>query len=338
MGERSRTSFTRLFEIRVLHHYWLDDGATEFSTLPDAGARLLRYDARGVVDLVPSRATAAVVAGLQGVFRTTGTGGVVAVPAEVVVPPDAVFEFYLLPRGDYADYTALTLRSRAMVEVTDPAAPVYDNVRRYKANVPVLSNLTGASRGTGAGKRLFLASEYVGGPSNGDGVEALLVSSGNVRQLTADPPAATFQVLGSRTALPVYVHQGDAPPISPPTGTTGTPDRGVELTADMPTTVAAVVRVHPRRSDDQAFSLTEANGRPRTPPRVFELHLRNRWTTRRYRDKNSGDAVATDPEPTPLTHLGNAGTKQKPSPSSLEIERDGGTPSRVTRLISEIYV
>ena len=30
MVERTRTAYRRLFEVRVLHHYWLDDGATTF--------------------------------------------------------------------------------------------------------------------------------------------------------------------------------------------------------------------------------------------------------------------------------------------------------------------
>ena len=333
MGEQARTTFTRLFEIWVLHHYWLDEGATELSALPDATERLLRYDAREIVALTPSKATADLVAGLQGVFRATGTGGVVAVPTDAVVPEDALFEFHLSARGAYADYTALTLRSQAVVEVTDPAD---QSVRRYKENVPVLSNKTGASRGTGSAKRLFLGSEYVAGA--GDGVEALLVSGNNLRQLTSDPPDATFHVLGSWASLPVYVHQGDVPTIAPPAGVTGAPERGVELTGDMPATVAAVVRLQPRRSDDTAFSFVTAGGVPRTPPRVFELHLRNRWTTRRYRDKHTGDPVVTDAEPTPLTHLGNAGSRQKPSARSIEVERHATDPTKVARLVSEIYV
>ena len=85
-----------------------------------------------------------------------GLGFVVAVPDDAVVPLDAIFEFFVtVAAADYANYTALTLRPQPIVDVVDPADR--HGIHRYKANVPVLSNLTGASRGHGCGKRLFLS-------------------------------------------------------------------------------------------------------------------------------------------------------------------------------------
>lgn len=334
-----RIAYTRLFEVRLLHHYWLDDGATVFDAIADdqvKSRRLLAYDVRRLLAVVPSAATASAIAGMRGVFRTTGLGFLVAVPAEAVVPLDATFEFFVTATApDLANYTALSLRPHHIVGVTDSADP--EVMRRYKANVPVLSNLTGASQGAGAGKRLFLSQPYVAGADAGDGVEALVTSGVNLRQLTGDPPAAPFQVLGPKSGHPVYVHQGDIPPIAPPPGVVGVPGAGVELDADTPPDIAALIRLTPRRADDAAFSFANADGTPRAPTRVFEMHLRNRWTTWRYRHKGDGSIDTTEAAPLPLTHFGNAGTKQKPTTAAIGVERDNGTPPKITSLVSDIY-
>ena len=334
--ETVRIGYLRLFEVRLLHHYWLDDGATVFDAIADAALktrRLLTYDVRRMLAVEPSAATAAAIAGLRGVFRMTGLGFLVAVPDDAVVPLDAGFEFFVtVTAPDFGGYTALSLRSQPTVDVADPGDPKV--IHRYKANVPVLSNLTGASQGTTAAKRLFLSRPYVNGANAGDAVEALVTSGTSLRQLTGDPPAAPFHVLGPKSEHPVYVHQGDVEPITSPPGA---PSGGIEMAADTPPAVAAVIRLLPRRADDAAFSFANANGTPRTPTRVFEVHLRNRWTTWRYRKKGDGSVTATETEPLPLTHFGNAGTKQKPSPAAIGFERDNGDPPKITRLVSDIY-
>jgi hypothetical protein len=335
-----RIGYTRLFEVRLLHHYWLDDGATVFDAIADPAVttrRLLTYDVRRLLAAEPNAATAAAIAGLQGVFRMTGLGFIVAVPDDSVVPPDVTWEFFVtIAAPDYANYTALSLRPQPITDVVDPADAKVTH--RYKANVPVLSNLTGASQGTGASKRLFLSRSYVNGADAGDGIEALVTSGSNLRQLTGDPPSPPFQVLGPRSGYPVYVHQGDVPAIVPPAGSSGAPAGGIELAADTPPAVAAVIRLAPRRADDSAFSYTKANGTPRTPSRVFEVHFRNRWTTWRYRDKGDGTVKATEADPLPLTYFGNAGTKQKPSMTAVGIEFDPGNPAKIARLVSDIYI
>jgi hypothetical protein len=296
----------------------------------------LTYDVRRVLAAEPSTTTTAAIAGLRGVYRMTGLGFLVAVPDDTVMPLDAVFEFYVtIIAPDHANYTALSLRPQPIVDVTDPADT--EVIHRYKANVPVLSNLTGASQGTGPGKRLFLSQPYINGATAGDGVEALVTSGATLRQLTGDPPTAPFQVLGPKSGLPVYIHQGDVPPITPPQGSTGVPATGIELAGDTPPAVAAVIRLVPRRSSDTAFSFANANGTVRTPTRVFEVHMRNRWTTWRYRNKGDGSITATEADPLPLTYFGNAGTKQKPSTAAIGLERDNNTPPRITHLVSDIY-
>ncbi|MHA6622507.1 hypothetical protein [Pseudonocardia sp. DLS-67] len=333
MVESVRTRYAGLFEVRVLHHYWLDDGEVAFDAIPDQAVRARRlrdYDVRRFLAVEPGPATAAAIAGLRGVFRTSGLGFLVAVPDDAVVAPDARFEFFLtVTAPDFSVYTAQTLRPHPVVEVTDPATRA---VHRYKADVPVLTNLTGAARGS----RLFLSREY---PGTAKAVEDIVLSDDELRQATGDatgdPPTPPFRVLGPKDDHPVYVHQADAPPIVPPAGATGAPARGVALTPGAPPTVAAVVRLAARRGD--AFGLVRADGTPRTPAPVFEIHFQNRWTTWRYRKRSDGSVTSTEAAPRPLTHFVGAGTKRRPSTAAITVEFDGTEPAKVARLVSEIH-
>ena len=337
MVERTRTGYRRLLEVRVLHHYWLDEGATTFDDIADAQARtrrLLRYDARQFLRIRPSGATAALLAGLRGVFRTTGLGCVVAVPEDAAVGTGSSLEFFLTPvAGELATYTAMSLRPQPVVEIPDPAS---GQVRRYKEGTPVLSNLTGATRTRGGTTRRYLSSDYPAG--TGDRVEDLVAAGGQLQQLTSDPPAATVQQLGPTADLPVYVHQGDAPPVVAPAGVVGAPARGLELTDDVPADVLAVLRLAAVRADDATFSLVDATGRPRAQAPVFEVHLKNRATTWRYRRREDGSVLSTEAQPLPLTYFGNAGTKRKPTTGAIGVDRDPNSPARVVRVVSEIFV
>ena len=181
MPEQIRTGYRRLAEVRLLHHYWLDDGATGFDDLPEPArtARLLRYDARKLL---------AVVSAAPVMVRATPAGFVVVVPGDTVLDPGTVLEFYLVPVAtDLLSYTAAWLRREPVL----------------------LSNLTGATRTLDGRKHLFLSSEYPAGP--GTRVEDLVVTGGKLRQLTDDQPGATEQVLGPGPDRPVYLHQGDVP-------------------------------------------------------------------------------------------------------------------------------
>ncbi len=337
MPDLLRVGYTRLFELRIIHHYWLDEGATTFDAIPDAAVRqdrLLGYDARRVVAITPRRATAALVEALGGFLRATNLGAVVAVPDDARIADDDRFEFHLSAADPaYGLYTAHTLPGRRVVSVTDPAT---HDVHRYKPNVPELSNLDGVSRGSGAAKRLFLSREY---GINGDEIEDMTTVGPNVRIRTAEAPSSSFQTLGATADLPVFVHQGDVPAITPPTNTTGAPDRGVEVDDETPPDVIALIHVDAVRHDDPTFSIADAQGRPRQPHPVFEVHLRNRWTLWRYLDRSSRSLIETAPSARPLTYFGNAGTGRKPRPDSLVVETaTSGTEQRVARLVSDIYV
>ena len=114
----------------------------------------------------------------------------------------------------------------------------------------MLSNLTGAKRTANGVTSLFLSRE-IPAPAAGDAVEALVMSSGALLQLTSDGPApATQQLAAQVTDHPVYVHQGDPPPITPPAGLSGAPARGVSLSRDVPDDVFAFITLSGVRADE----------------------------------------------------------------------------------------
>lgn len=335
MVERLEIRYAKLFEVRVMHHFWLDEGAKAFDDLPaqKQEKRLLDYDVRRILAVRPDTATADAIARLRGVFRETSVGFLVAIPGAATLPLDAEFVFYATTVDpDYAGYTALTLRRRRTVDVVEPGDP--EILHRYRENVPVLSNLIGAKRESGGSTRLFLSQEFPGGA--GDGVEALVTSGTTLRQLTGDPPNPTSRSLGEAASHPVYVNQGDVPAIVPPPGSTGAPARGIEMAPDTPPDVAAVIRLSPRRAghDGDLFSFAKAGGGLVAQAPVFEVHLRNRSTLWRYHARDGSTAI--EPAgPTPLTYAGNAGTKTKPAPLALGVDRDG---ARIKALYSDVYL
>lgn len=355
MVEFLRIGYTRLFEVRVLHHYWLDQGRTVFDQIADQATkteRLLSYDVRRLLSFRPSAATAATITGLRGVFRTTGLGFLVAVPDDAKVPVDATFElFVIVSAPDYVSYTAQPLARPGITLATVPALspqpivsvldPVPDpltgtrRVLRYKANVPVLSNLTGVARVAGGTTRLYLSRDYPA-RSVDDAVEALVEVNNKVQQRMGDPPDAPLTEIGPTSNLPVFLHQGDVPATTPPAGSVGAPAFGIELADDTPPDVTAVIRLTPRRPTGSPSNFADPDGTPRA--RVFEVHLQNRWTTWRYFSKRDGSPTSPEPGPLPLTHFGNAGTKQKPSRAATGFELDTQDPPRITRLVSDIYV
>lgn len=333
------TSYQRLFEVRLLHHYWLDDGINPFDALNTnvRAERLRTYDIRPVLRVVPTPSTRKQLEGLRCLFIATGLGFVIATPNGILLAADTSFSFTVsVIDGRCLDYTALTMRQQAIYEVSDPSDHSPNKVvYRYKENVPVLSNLSGITRNLGAGATLFLSRDYPA-PSIGDTVEALVLSGDALLQLTSDNPSATTQQLSASVAdLPVYVHQGDAPAIAPPAGVMGAPARGVQLTDDVPNDIFALITLTAVRSDDDAFSFIDGTGAPKSPTIVYEVRFKNRSTYWTYLDKRTGVIGATEPQPLPLTFFGNAGTRQKPSRGTVKADKSG---ARIMRLISEIYI
>jgi hypothetical protein len=257
----------------------------------------------------------------------------VATHGGTVIPFDTVFEFVVaVQNAAFYNYTALTLHPQKIYELYhQPDNKVY----RYKENVPVLSNLNGASRGTGIVKNLFLSNEFPALAAD-DLVESLVLSGGALLQLTGDQPGAgTQQLTAVANDLPVFVHQGDVPGIVPPAGLVGAPPRGVMLTDDIPDDVFALIRLSAVRSSDDDFSFVDGSGHAKASTPIFQIRFKNRSTIWQYFNKSTGILDSSEPHPLPSTHFGNAGTKQKPSRGLVKAVKSGG---QTTQLVSEIFV
>lgn len=334
MAERRIQAYQRLFEVRVLHHYWLDEGASVFDQLPAATQqkRLLAYDRRPFLDVLPTAATAKAIQGLQGVYKDTALGWLIAVPRAARIPADAVFEFVLTVRqAEFFDYTALTLPGRRIYGFYHPPTR---KTFRYQENAPLLSNLTGVARGTGPAKALFLSREYPALTAT-DSVEALVLSGAALLQLTGDQPgAATRQLSAQASAMPVFLHQGDVPVIVPPPDLTGTPPaRGIGLPDEVAGPVFALVQIAAVHPTDADFSCTAGDQAKPDPP-VFQVRLKNRSSVWRYFNKANPGLPPADAGLFPITWFGNAGPRQKPTAGNVKADKTG---TQITKLVSEIY-
>lgn len=222
MSERISNRYQPLFEIQLLHHYWLDEGAKVFDLLEpeDKSNRLLTYDHRAIFGLAPTTSTEKLLSGLGCVYKNTPLGCIVAIPDHdhITVPVETMFEFVLTVRDpDLFNYTAFTLRSQQIHEIYCHSEK---KTYRFKENVPVLSNLTGAERDIESNghttKKLFLSKEFPELAAD-DLVESLFMEGGKLKQLIADQPNAASQELAAEhKELLVYVHQGDIQAVIPP--------------------------------------------------------------------------------------------------------------------------
>ena len=338
MPERIISKYKRLFELRLLHHYWLDEGATLFDSLSETvkNKRLLNYDVRTFLNISPTPSSARALNALKAVFKPTGLGAVVGVPQDMVIPNDSVFEFVIrVNNAQFFNYTSLTLIEKKIFEFYHPTEK---KTYRYKENVPLLSNLTGVSRGTNPNKSLYLSKEFPTLNAD-DQIEFLIQAGGKLEQLLTDQPAADTQELNADfSASPVFLHQGDIPAISPPAGLPGTPpSKGIQLSDDVPDDVFALIQIAAFKPGDNDFSCTSAGLAKDNHP-VFQIHFKNRSTFWRYFNKNTGLPDSIESDPLPLTHFGNAGTKQKPSEGFAKKIKLSDAPGVVERLYSEIFV
>jgi len=335
MPEQLQNRCRVLFRVFLMHHYWLDDGATVFDLMPNAPLRdyrLLTYDRRIFVDVAPTLSTAAVLAGLGATYKDMGLGFLVGVPDGTVIPPDVVLRFVATVRdAGFYNYTALTMRSQQIYEIPYPPE---NTIYRFKENVPVLSNVTGVSRQLATGKGLFLSQEFPAIASD-DRVEALVLSGGGLFQLTGDQPGAGLQQLGGTAAnLPVFVNQADVPVIVPPAGMSGAPPRGIRLNSDIPDGVSALIELSAFRGGGD-FGFVDGGGQALATPPAFQVRFKNRSTLWKYFDKNTGGFQSAETAPLPLTHFGNAGTRTKPSEGFVKALKTG---NQITQLVSEVFV
>ena len=336
MSESRTTSYKSLFQVRLLHHFWLDDGATlfdELATEKEKETRLKNYDTRKFLRTYPTASTKALLAGKRCIFKDTALGFVVAAPAETEFTADTILQFVISIKDPaFYQYTALTLQSQQIVELLNS---VDNKIYRYKENVAHLSNLTGSTRGSGSNKELFLSRQNPNLTSN-EQVEALVLSGSALVQLTSDGPSATTQELSAQANdWPVFLHQGDSPEIVAPTGISGAPSHGILLSDEITDDVYALLSLSAENSVDSLYSYIDAQGHPKSDAPIFQVRFKNRSTFWRYLDKVTGAEKSIESSALPLTFYGNAGSKQKPSDRLVKPELAG---VKITRLVSDVYV
>ncbi len=333
--ERLTTRYARLFELRVLHHYWLDEGATIFDALPAAAQqeRLQGYDVRTLLEIKPTGATGAQLKGLQAVWKPTSLGLVVGLPADVSVEDTSTFEFTLrIVDPDFLAYTAYGLTVPASV---DAYGTPTRRVLRFRSDAALYSNLTGCARGTGGAKQLFLSME-VPARQGTDRIEYIVKYLGALVQLLADPPAPATVVLGPVVGdLPAFATHADIPAVAALPGVVGAlPSRGILLPDGAPRDTFALIRIVAIRATDPDFSCTVGGvAKPVAP--VFQLRFKNRRTLWRRFSKSTPGTKLSEAGPFPLTYAGNPSTAQKPATGAVKLDRAGAA---ITNIVSEIFM
>ncbi|HZV69398.1 MAG TPA: hypothetical protein VFG10_07640 [Saprospiraceae bacterium] len=381
MAEQIFNGYKRLFEVRMLHHYWLDEGEKCFDFLPKDNIerallpladqklptreqRLLSFDVRKFLEVSPTQSTLKILQGLHCVFKTTALGLVVAAPKDLLLPADTIFEFILtIKNSNFFNYTALTLRKQNIYELYYQP---FDKIYRYKENVFTFSNESGSSKilpnppNPPISQRaiLFLSRPipaFAGGTEYG--AESFV---GSLHQALQDhplaaPPSAGWQTLTTPSNHPVYVHQDDISKIIPPVGLSGVPDRGVELTTDIPDNIFALIRIKTLQPTEE-FSLLKnvVPANPADPIKiemrepVFEIRFKNRSSIWKYysrrieKTETPDNSIFTEPDPLPLTFFGNASTvtpkHQKPNQGGIKVNFESNDPTKkVEKIISEIF-
>ncbi len=338
MAERIRIGYKRLFEVRLLHHYWLDFGAANFDSLPEARKTklLLTYDCRKFISIQPSKTTESKLKALNGIFKNTALGLVIAVPETAIISDDEVFTFILtITEPDFYTYTSLTFINHKIVELYYPAK---DKILRFKENIPVFTNLTGVSRVLNGEKLLFLSKE-IPTPDANDKVEFLNITAGALVQLTSDQPGAAFQqIAASAAGMPLFINQKDTPPLIPPAGLSGNPKNGILLSPEIPDHVFGLIHISANNPTDPDFSCTTARHVKASFP-VFQLRFKNRSAFWKYLNKNTGAEVTESTAALPLTSSGNAGVnKRKPSEQAVKVKYQNNDPTkRILKIFAEIF-
>lgn len=111
-----------LFEVKVMHHYFLNKGETAYDVMSDAekANMMLKYDARQIFEIVPTDECRKILTAHNCVFKSTSTGIIVGLRAEsdgteptkfkpfTDLADDLMFTFMVRLRDmDLMNYTAL---------------------------------------------------------------------------------------------------------------------------------------------------------------------------------------------------------------------------------------
>lgn len=351
MAEKIQNRYRMLFELRLLHHYWLDEGEIQFDSLSKEQKikRLELYDSRRLFVIAPTAATANMLKNLNVVYKTTALGCVAAIRhhENISVPDETLFEFVVTVQDhNFFNYTSLTLRDQKIYEFYNQQE---ERVYRYKKNIAVLSNKTGTARKNiidlNDKKILFLSQEF---REDAENIEDFFIENDKLKQLSNDN-LDNVRELGAKIENPVYIHQGDIPDIVPPDTFTSDiaeqlPKKGCLLSDDIPDNVFVLIRLQ-AKLDDEEFSLVDEERGAKEAAPVFDVRFKNRSTFWRYiGGKKEIGGKQESSKPLPLTYYGNAGidhfglenVRKKPSKEQfVKIEKDN---SKNIKLVSEVFI
>lgn len=115
-------TYNILFEVKILHHYFLNRGEVIFDSMTDADKAnvMLKYDARDIFEIVPTAECTKILNSNNCIFKATSTGIIVGLRAEsdgqepptfkpfTALSDDLIFTFIVKLRDfDLMNYTAL---------------------------------------------------------------------------------------------------------------------------------------------------------------------------------------------------------------------------------------
>ena len=111
-----------LFEVRIMHHFFLNKGENEFDSMSDIekANMMLKYDARELFEIVPTEECRKIMGAHNCIFKLTSTGVIVGLRAEsdgleppkfkpfITLADDLKFTFLIKLRDmDFMNFTAL---------------------------------------------------------------------------------------------------------------------------------------------------------------------------------------------------------------------------------------
>lgn len=121
-------TYNILFEVKIIHHYFLNKGEKVYDTMTDAEKAniMMKYDAREIFEIVPTEDCNKILNACNCIFKATSSGIIVGLRAESdgLEPPkfkpfksladDLMFTFLVKLRDmDFMNYTALPFNGNA---------------------------------------------------------------------------------------------------------------------------------------------------------------------------------------------------------------------------------
>jgi hypothetical protein len=330
MVEKIINSYIKLFEIRILHHYWLDYGKTLFDDIEEERKYKIisNYNCQRIFSIFPTKQTENILSGLQCIYKNTPFGFIVLSKKDTLFKGKIEFEFVILSKDPYLfNYTALTLPVRNIFEYYSQTKK---KKYRYKENVPTLTNIFGCKN---SGGELFLSQEYIDKTNR---IEEFFIDDNKLMQNYGNSESHVLYPEKGLKSLPIFVNQRDILTIEKGSVDDDSPScKGIMLQEGIPDTIFSFIRISTVNDMNKDFSLIDGEKAKKNAP-IFQIRLKNRSTCWKYIDKKTGNIIE-ETQILPLTHFGNAGIRKKPSIEGIpKIICDEN--NNIMKIISDIYL